>query len=63
MLDFMKDYDKLRSGRILKTSFRRALDLCGFELTESQTTALEQRYVLYSIVKFRPVLIAKFDRQ
>lgn len=27
--EWMKDYDKLRSGSIRRTSFRRALDLCG----------------------------------
>jgi Ca2+-binding EF-hand superfamily protein len=27
--EWMKDYDKLRSGSIKKSSFRRALDLCG----------------------------------
>jgi Ca2+-binding EF-hand superfamily protein len=27
--EFMKDYDKLRSGSIPKNDFRRALDLCG----------------------------------
>lgn len=44
VLDFMKDYDKLRSGRMLKTSFRRALDLCGFQLKESEICILEDRY-------------------
>ena len=27
--EWMKDYDKLRSGSIARSSFRRALDLCG----------------------------------
>ncbi|XP_060063466.1 uncharacterized protein LOC132543930 [Ylistrum balloti] len=44
VIDFMKDYDKLRSGRVLKTSFRRALDLCRFELKESEASILEDRY-------------------
>jgi hypothetical protein len=39
----MKDYDKLRSGRMLKTSFRRALDLCGFQLKESEISILEDK--------------------
>ncbi|XP_064617922.1 uncharacterized protein LOC135482031 [Liolophura sinensis] len=43
-LEFMRDYDKLRSGRMLKTSFRRALDLCRFELKESEISILEDRY-------------------
>lgn len=44
VLEFMRDYDKLRSGRMLKTSFRRALDLCRFELRESEVSLLEDRY-------------------
>jgi len=44
VLEFMRDYDKLRSGRMLKTSFRRALDLCKFELRESEVSILEDRY-------------------
>ncbi|XP_071105662.1 EF-hand calcium-binding domain-containing protein 6-like [Haliotis cracherodii] len=44
VLDFLKDYDKLRSGRMLKTSFRRALDLAGFELKESEVSLLEDKY-------------------
>ena len=43
VLEFMRDYDKLRSGRMLKTSFRRALDLCRFELRESEVSMLEDR--------------------
>ena len=31
--EFMKDYDKLRTGRMLKTIFPRALDLCALGLT------------------------------
>lgn len=42
--EFMKDYDKLRTGRMKKLSFRRALDLCGFELKESEVCILEDRY-------------------
>ena len=43
VLEFMKDYDKLRSGRIPATSFRRALDLCGFGLEQAEVAALERR--------------------
>lgn len=43
VLEFMKDYDKLRSGRIPATSFRRALDLCGFGLGQAEVAALERR--------------------
>ena len=45
VLEFMKDYDKLRSGRIPVTSFNRALDLCGFGLSQAEVSALEKRYV------------------
>ena len=41
----MRDYDKLRSGRIPCTSFRRALDLCGFGLSQAEVAALEGRWV------------------
>lgn len=39
----MKDYDKLRSGRMPKDCFRRALDLCTFELAESELALLEDQ--------------------
>ncbi|XP_051897298.1 uncharacterized protein LOC127584565 [Pristis pectinata] len=42
--DHMKDFDKLNSGRILKTNFRRALDLDGFELQPSEMAILEKVY-------------------
>ena len=34
--EFMKDYDKLRTGRMLRTSFPRALDLCNLGLNEAE---------------------------
>ena len=43
VLEFMIDYDKLRSGHIPATSFRRALDLCGFILNAEEIAALEDR--------------------
>jgi len=42
--EFMKDYDKLRSGRMLKTSFRRALNLARLDLLETEVAMLEDRY-------------------
>ncbi|ELU01670.1 hypothetical protein CAPTEDRAFT_182794 [Capitella teleta] len=39
--EWMKDYDKLHTGRMLKINFRRALDLCKFELKESELAILE----------------------
>lgn len=43
-LDFMSDYDKLNHGRVNKTSFRRALKLARFELTESEMDILEDAF-------------------
>lgn len=42
--DFMRDYDKLRSGRLLKTSFRRALTLARLDLYESEMAMIEDKY-------------------
>ncbi len=41
--EWMKDYDKLRSGRMLKGQFRRALDVCQFQLNESELAILEDQ--------------------
>ncbi len=46
VLEFIRDFDKLRCGLVLKTLFRRALDLCGFELSQDQLLTLEQRYII-----------------
>ena len=43
--EWLRDYDKLRSGRMHKISFRRALDLCKFELKETEYAILEDKYV------------------
>ena len=40
VLEFMRDYDKLRSGRMLKTCFARALDLCQLGLTKKEVDIL-----------------------
>lgn len=42
--EFMKDYDKLKTGRMLKTCFRRALDLSCIRLTEAEFLSLTQHY-------------------
>ncbi|XP_048419206.1 uncharacterized protein LOC125467433 isoform X1 [Stegostoma tigrinum] len=42
--DHMKDFDKLNSGRISNSNFRRALDLDGFELQPSEMEILEKAY-------------------
>ncbi|KAK7111168.1 uncharacterized protein [Littorina saxatilis] len=42
--DFMRDYDKLRSGKILKTSFRRAVTLARLDLYESELAMIEDKY-------------------
>ena len=43
--DFMRDYDKLRSGRMLKTSFRRAVKLARLDLYESELAIVEDKWV------------------
>ena len=58
----MRDFDKLRSGRIAKSNFRRALDLCRFELAESELAILEDQYVFsvfsgFSLVKIKLMYI------
>ncbi|XP_063691984.1 uncharacterized protein LOC134824170 [Bolinopsis microptera] len=44
ILEFFKDYDKLKSGRILKSNFKRALDLSGLDLTVDEIDLLAMRY-------------------
>lgn len=41
--DFLKDYDKLHSGRILKSTFRRAINLARLELYESELAIIEDK--------------------
>ena len=43
--EFMKDFDKLKSGRVSCINFARALDLCGFELAPDEVMVLENRCV------------------
>lgn len=42
--EFCKDYDKLRTGRILKTVFPRAMDLASLKLTKVEVEQLMNRY-------------------
>lgn len=42
VLEWMRDYDKLHCGRMHRTNFQRALDLCKFELAQSEV-CIEQR--------------------
>nr|XP_002123656.3 uncharacterized protein LOC100183292 [Ciona intestinalis] len=42
--EFMKDYDKLKTGRILMPNFKRALDLAGLELKESEVKLLSDTF-------------------
>ena len=41
--EFFKDYDKLRTGRILKTVFPRAMDLTSLKLTKVEVQQLMDR--------------------
>ena len=43
--EFFKDYDKLRTGRILKTLFPRAMDLSSLKLTKVEVEQLMERCV------------------
>lgn len=40
----MRDYDRLRSGRLSRATFRRALDLCRFGLNVNQYTLIESAF-------------------
>ena len=42
--EFMKDYDKLKTGRVLESNFARALDLAGLGLKESEVHMLIDAY-------------------
>jgi len=42
--EFMRDYDKLRTGRLLKTIFPRAIDLCQLGLVKSEVDVLMSYY-------------------
>lgn len=57
VLEFMRDYDKLRTGRISKENFRRALDLCKFELKESEIALIEDKYKAYGYPNFVEYLV------
>jgi len=41
--EFFKDYDKLRTGRVLKTVFPRAMDLSSLKLTKVEVQQLMDR--------------------
>ena len=42
ILEFLRDYDKLRTGRMKKETFRRALDPANLGLKGSEVAILEQ---------------------
>ncbi|XP_071953709.1 uncharacterized protein [Antedon mediterranea] len=44
VLEFMRDYDKLRTGRMLKTLFQRALDLANLGLLPTEVDVLATVY-------------------
>jgi hypothetical protein len=49
LLEFFKDYDKLKSGRILKSNFKRALDLSGLNLTVDEIDLLAKRLAVFGL--------------
>jgi len=42
--EFLRDHDKLRTGRMHRTTFRRALDQATLALNESELSVLEDRF-------------------
>ena len=40
----MKNFDKLRTGRVSCINFACGLDLCGFQLTPDEVNELQNRY-------------------
>ena len=51
--EFMKDYDKLKSGRVSCINFAHGLDLCGFGLTPDEVMVLENRYCCVAVCMTR----------
>ena len=45
ILDFFHDFDKLHSGNVTKSQFRRVLNRCGFLLREDEYCSLETKYL------------------
>ncbi len=50
--EFMKDYDKLRTGRLLKSVFPRAIDLCNFNLVKPEVDELMKWWVFHLYVMY-----------
>ncbi|EDO33216.1 predicted protein [Nematostella vectensis] len=44
VLEFMRDYDKLRTGRMLRANFIRAMDMCCLDLTKREIEIIMDRY-------------------
>jgi len=61
LLEFFKDYDKLTSGRILKSNFTRALDLCGLNLTVDEIDLLAKEYQSEVVGKEDCIYYHKFN--
>ena len=58
--EFFKDYDKLRTGRILKTVFPRAMDLASLKLTKVEVEQLMNRCAWSQMRKCRKTEAALF---
>ena len=50
--EWLRDHDKLNSGRLPKETFRRAIDLCNFEVKEAEHALLEDLYDSNSLIMF-----------
>ena len=53
VVEFFKDYDKMRTGRVAITSFRRGIDLCQWGLSDDEVTGLVNKLVntIYDIIE------------
>ena len=45
VVEFFKDYDKMRTGRVSITSFRRGIDLCHWGLSDDEVIGLVNKLV------------------
>ena len=47
VVEFFKDYDKMRTGRVSITAFRRGIDLCQWGLSDDEVIGLVNKLVTY----------------
>ena len=49
IVEHMRDFDKLRKGRVTVRAFRSALSMCGLKLTLPEYRALERVYAAQGV--------------